>query len=217
MIRVNLLPIEKRRPESAPVARVLVRIVGIGVVALLGAFVAFGYFVTNRGIDGKIREKDKNLAALRENAKKVDALQKQLDELKGWESASLKVKQSRPFKWWEQIDKILEVKEDYPRVWFSKIQAEEGTPASLKAQNLYSDQALTIDCGLGPTDPEKRITAPIYDFRKKLQKGVPTFGGMNPSPTIDWLDSEMYWERGYYKFQIVLFVPGKPPAVPGKK
>ncbi|MBI5367887.1 MAG: hypothetical protein HZA54_12680 [Planctomycetes bacterium] len=127
MIRVNLLPIEKRHPERTPLPRLISIFVGVGV--------SFGLLVANALFYLKVAEAETRLASLqadrdgrREQVKEYDQVKAKREEADKRKRAIESIRGSRTFLWSFEIDKLCDVINDCPTVWLTSLRCGDGAP-----------------------------------------------------------------------------------------
>lgn len=130
MIKINLLPPEYRKVDGTPVARLLATIAGVFLVACA----AGGWGYVHMGMLAQVREervhKEEELATLKAQAERSQALQKEFKEYQRRRETIEKIGASRML-WSRKLDEMADLihnKGDTKRhlVWLSQIRTSPG-------------------------------------------------------------------------------------------
>ena len=129
MIKVNLLPIEKRKAEGTPLPRFMA-IVG-GVVASLLLLVGFAFIWLQAGaVDREIGDLDSQIAQAKQKTLQKNALEAQVKGLRGRNDAIVAIEKSRSVLWAERLDRLAQVLDKQARkVWLVGIKGTD-TPTA---------------------------------------------------------------------------------------
>lgn len=144
MIRVNLLPVEKRRPERPPTKRLLMT--GI-LAALIGVFVLFNGFTYMRisGAQGEIEDANREKDSLRSQVQQWDALNGWITALTSRTRAVGEVT-TRTVTWWRAFDALWTIINEFQTrhgVWVGIIETRGGQQVLSDYRNAFNPQART--------------------------------------------------------------------------
>jgi len=181
MIRINLLPIEKRRKERTPLPRFIAMNAAI-VACLLLAFLVFQLYKKQGQLQTDLADAKNMLNLLQEEVKPYDELLKEESSITAWISEADKIKNSRPFMWWEKVDELWDVVVNARDVWITSLQAQDTAQGGYKGKNRAAVTAsISMNCLSAGSSPDK-MTA----FRKSLKSHMglkETFNfGLNEPP-----------------------------------
>ena len=135
MIKINLLPLDKRKTERTPLKGAGLMIADalvFGVVAILViiSMIQIGH------VNTRIEQQKKTLASLQDDVKRHDQLMAESIQL-GRDFADLeKVTAARPFLWSEVIDGVWEAVNKHKRVWLDSIEVSDGKQMDSKFKQL---------------------------------------------------------------------------------
>lgn len=151
MIKVNLLPIEKRKAEGTPLPR-FIAILG-GVVASLLLIVGFAYLWLQTGaVDREIGDLDSQIAQAKQKTQQKNALEAQVKSLRGRNDAIVAIEKSRSVLWAERLDRLAQVLDKQARkVWLTQIKGTD-TPTA----------------GPGPATPAGGVKPPVLEATLEL-------------------------------------------------
>ncbi|MBI3272771.1 MAG: hypothetical protein HYZ53_27540 [Planctomycetes bacterium] len=127
MIRINLLPIEKRRLEKTPLPRLISIFVGVGL--------SFGLLVTDVIFHQRLgiaREQLMNLQKERDfkndQVKEYNDIKQKKEEASARKRTIDQIRGTRQFLWSLEIDKLCDVVNDSPLVWLTSLKCGDGNP-----------------------------------------------------------------------------------------
>ena len=219
MIKINLLPSEKRKAERTPLPRFFLIVINAAAFVLFAAGIIYFTLIRIPQVERDIRSAREQRANLQKDVDKHDALQKDLEALK------VKVGQidqltHRGIEWWQAVNAVWDVIQENPRVWIDdlKMLDAKSTASEIKKFDPTSKDAppfgLSLRCHVAGDE-----VATLSQFRTSmknhpvLQKILP---GINFS--VDWKrdDEKDYAERYSLSFNISLFGKVEPPAAPAK-
>jgi len=212
MIKINLLPAEKRKAERTPLPRfglIMVDVAALGLVLL--ALIISWIQIVNTG--NQIEAKKTELAGLQEAVKKHDALLADV-ELRTRELASLKkVTDQRPFEWWKVFDAVWDVVENNKRVWLDSIDLVDGKAAETRLKAFDPDTQIKptygviLKCHVGGLDV-KGLTGFRMDLKNNeyLMKMFPT---VNFDTQWQVSDQKDFLEKYSLDFEVLLVNSGQ--------
>ncbi len=125
MIRINLLPPERRRPEPAGLSAWTASFGALAGAAALVALAA-GIWVAGSRAQGEIRDRERALAAARAEVAAVRALEVEVAGLRARRDAIRAVERSREVLWSDRLDRLAGILDARaPRVWLTSVRCEE--------------------------------------------------------------------------------------------
>ena len=201
MIRINLLPEERRRKEKTPLPRFLAMNAAIIICLLLGIWNAYMYVGIKQQTD-RLRTDKGSLADLQKQTSEYSKMQAEEQKLNEWNKAATQIKETREFYWWETIDDLWDVIYGARDVWITSLQAAETAPPSFRSKTPVS-ASISMGCFAAGMSSER-----MTSFRVKL-KGHPglkeTFNlGINEPPQFSVVAQPLYKEEFAVKFDIDL-------------
>lgn len=162
MIRINLLPEERRRKEKTPLPRFLAMNAAIIICLLLGTWDAYTYVDINRKTEMLRTDKDA-LSKLQIQTSDYNNMLAEEQKLNEWNNAAAQIKNTRQFYWWEKIDELWDVIYGARDVWITSMQAAESAPSSYRSKTPVS-ASISMNC-LAAGFSSDRMT----NFRIKLK------------------------------------------------
>ena len=213
MIKINLLPLDKRKTERTPLkgAGLMIADAAVIGVILIGVIISW-IQILNTGKE--IDEKEKTLASLQEDVKKHDRLTAEVAQLQRDADDLARVTGMRPFEWSEVFDKIWDCVEKQKRVWLDSIEFAEGKQMESKVKALDQKTSITnvkygvvLKCHVGGLDV-KSLTA----FRRELKED-PTLSRLFPHMNFDIqysvMDQKDFVEKYSLDFEVLLLNTGQ--------
>ena len=218
MIRINLLPLEKRRTERVAIGRlkhVYITLAAVGLVALGGIFWMTRYWQVMGDLDYTKNaladlQSELKLKKYTEKKKRRDALNAQIMEIRAIVT--------RDVEWWESVDAVWDIVQNHPKIWIDSIRAmdfraEGGTFKRTDIDDKNAPPvpyALLLKCHVAGRD-----VAEMTRFRNALKndktlQSTLTYININP----DWKISE---EDGYRESHSIAFEIGLMAPPPNKK
>src|SRR6266850_6172953 len=116
MIKINLLPPEKRKAERTPLPRFGLMMADAAVLGVVLILVIISY-IQILNTEKEIEIQKGVLADLQPAVQKHDKLEREVTVLKGELEALGKITGLRPFEWWQIFDYVWDTVEDNKRVW----------------------------------------------------------------------------------------------------
>ncbi|MBI5778759.1 MAG: hypothetical protein HZA49_04825 [Planctomycetes bacterium] len=162
MIRINLLPEERRRKEKTPLPRFLAMNAAVIICLLLGIWDAYTYVDINRKTEMLRTDKDA-LSKLQIQTADYNTMLAEEQKLSEWNKAALQIKETREFYWWEKIDEIWDIIYGARDVWITSLLANESAPAGYRGKASVS-ASISMNC-LATGFSSERMT----NFRLKLK------------------------------------------------
>jgi hypothetical protein len=221
MIKINLLPVEKRKAEHTPLPRFLL-LAGTAAAAVVLGFVNFWIYMQIRNVQRQIEDNQATIERLKPDAAEHDRLQLRVTALTN-KIREIESLVNREVEQWRAVDAVWTVIHNNPKVWIDDVRVLDAAAASGELRRVNPDSkdgspyGITMRCHVAGSDVEE-----MTKFRKGLKEhpvlqeflGVINFN-------VDWrVDSEKdYTEDSSIGFQISLLGPVKPPqkVKPGAK
>ncbi len=145
MLKINLLPFERRHKDKTPILRLL----SIYAAVVLSLVVLFWdvatYLKIGRGRQ-ELDNKKKELIILKEATSGFDTVQKEVDNLKKRTETIETIQASRSFLWWETVDQLLDVVCDNPKMWLVSLEGGELSGKSRSKPGQQIEAELKFDC-----------------------------------------------------------------------
>lgn len=127
MIRVNLLPLDKRRPERTPLPRLIAIFAGVLVTFALAAGDVF-FFIEISIQEGKLEEQNRIKEDCKNQVREYEQIKAQKEAAEQRKAAIDSIRGTRRFLWSFEIDKLSDVINDCPKVWLTSLKCGDGTP-----------------------------------------------------------------------------------------
>ncbi|MBI2931463.1 MAG: hypothetical protein HYY16_07405 [Planctomycetes bacterium] len=216
MIRINLLPAEKRKPERTFRARTGLVMVGVDaaaitVVALVCALLYMRVSDVQRKIDDQTKVRDSLAGAVKEHgtlSQSISALSTQVSEIQ--QTVGRKVE------WWRAMDALWDVIQQNPRIWVSEIQVLDARTAEGQGKKYNPEfskkppYGLLVRCHCAG----KEVSA-LTKFRMDLKRSPDLnrwFGEINWDAQWRTSDEREFVEKFRMDFEVAL-IGQAPPAV----
>lgn len=201
MIRINLLPEERRRKEKTPLPRFLAMNAAIIICLLMGIWNASMYVGIKQQTE-RLRTDKGNLVDLQKQTAEYNKMLAEEEKLNKWNEAAAQIKNTREFYWWEKIDELWDVIYGAHDVWITSLQATEAAPPSHRSKTPVS-ASISMGCFAAGMSSER-----MTSFRVKLKghQGLrETFNlGINEPPQFSVVAQPQYKEEFAVKFDIDL-------------
>jgi hypothetical protein len=221
MLKINLLPPEKRRLKRTPYYALVPLVVSI--LLLAGSLVAGGYFyLEDQRLQEDIRQREMEVEDLRpaveEHAKLTAMISGETARI-----SSIELATKRNVYWGDLLAALVEVTSKNPRIWLDEIVYLDAGRAQAEHRR-YNPQAperppygIRLKCNAvpdmveDPKDPKKAKAAPnvavMVKFRKDLRehpKLVAVFGDFHPKiPEWNWVSDDSK-EGNKMTFDVIL-------------
>jgi hypothetical protein len=221
MVKINLLPIEKRRPERTPLPRFLAIVGGVGLVISLVFFLLWMKFIwiANAREDLDARNADYGKPMTQEILKKYDTLKAQKDTFDSRAATIDKLKP--PFRWTDVLDLLCDKLETpHKKIWFDEIKVFEPNDLRMKQQEtgFPVESGLVVDGHAVSANPEGLLTF-RYDIMQpakkaegasaqKTRKAIIDYfaGGINRSVSFTLKDQNDYEEGASQNFKTEYYI-----------
>ena len=221
MIRINLLPSEKRKAERTPLPHFFLILVNAAALLLFGAGIVYFTLIKIPAVEREITSNINLRKDLQPKVEEHDALQKELEALKQ-KVTQIDQLTHRNVEWWQAINALWDVIQENPKVWLDDIKMIDGkaSAAELKKVDPASKEAppfgLTARCHVSGDE-----VAVLTRFRTSL-KNNPVLSKLMPGVNInvDWKkdDEKEFAERYSLSFTVSLYgkvvAPPTPAAAP---
>lgn len=162
MIKINLLPIDRRRPERTPLPRFIAILAGTMFTLSFFVFIAYIYVVKYTGMVDAFSAKQKMLQDMKKDNTDYAALKAEYDYLAESASALDQIEGTRRLVWWKMLDKLCTIF-DENKAWLTTF---SGTMAGEKP-DVRKDSA----------------TKKEYEILYELKLGILTAGQSFEPPT----------------------------------
>ncbi len=216
MIRINLLPIEKRRAERTPLPRFMLILACTGMGMILVMYILFLAVIK---IPGKREDKRSLEAQLQQLSRASRDHQKLMVRITQLTSRLNQAKQvtERPLEFWRAMDAIWEVTDANRRIWLDSVQFLNAREAGQRLKRLepqtkdvlpYAIEIKAHSAGHDPRDITRfRLGLLAHrDLKKKFDEVF-----YAPGWKVEEEDEEAFEEREYMTFTEFLY-PVKNPS-----
>jgi len=226
MIKINLLPLDKRKTERTPLKGVGLMIADAAIGAVVVILIVI-HIIWNGNLAAEIEAKKKTVASLANDVKEHDKLVAEVTQKKNEMNDLDKVTAARPFIWSEVIDGIWDAVAKHKRVWLDDIQQADGKMMDSKLKTLDPNTPITgsrhgvlLKCHVGGIDV-RALTA----FRRELREH-PTLARYFPVVNFDIsyrkADQKEFAEKYSLDFEVFLVNTGQTsentsPATAGRR
>src|SRR5262245_48955887 len=135
MIKINLLPLDKRKTERTPLkgAGLMIAdalVAGVVVILFIISLIQINY------VDTQIDQQTKTLASLQDDVRKHDQLlAKSIQLQKDFNDLEM-ITAARPFLWSEVFDAIWDAVNKHKRVWLDSIEVTDGKQMDSKFKQM---------------------------------------------------------------------------------
>lgn len=223
MIRINLLPVEKRKAERTPVPRFFLIVVTAGVAAGVFFYILYVILEINR-VSGEIEQQQTLFNSLQPQVGEHDRLVGRKSAAEGkYREISGVLARGVPIGFWRVASAVWDVLNAHHKVWIDDFRMMDATAAQTELKRYHPDSreapryGVSMRCHVAGSEVHE-----MTRFRKAL-KEHPVL--MEHLPVInfnpDWkIDEEReYVQRHSISFSVALFGvsaggPAKPPGGP---
>jgi hypothetical protein len=212
MIKINLLPPEKRKAERTPLPRFFLIIATAAAAALVVVYILWALFRINL-VESEIQEANSTLQSLQAGVQEHDRLEGEKTLLAG-KVSEIKSLITREVQWWRAVNSLWEVIHRNPRVWIDDFRTLDAMGAQndvKRADEGFTDvppYGITMKCHVAGSD-----VVELTRFRESLKNDpnlmeMLSFINFNP----DWkVDPEPdFDEKESLSFSITMWGPQKP-------
>jgi Tfp pilus assembly protein PilN len=213
MIKINLLPLEKRKAERTPLPRFML-ILGAAITAAAAVLVNIIVYLQIMGVEREIRDNTETLERLAPRVQEHDNLQAQVAALKA-KVDQIDSLSKREVHFWRAVSALWDVIQANPKVWIDSLRVLAASEATSELKrfdptsNEGSPYAISLRCHVAGSEVSE-----MTKFREALKenpflKEYLTRINFN----VDWkLDSEKdYAETHSIAFDVSLLGPMEPP------
>ena len=213
MIKINLLPLDKRKTERTPLKGVGLMIADAAIAAVVIILIVI-HVIWNSQLTTDIETKKKTIASLANDVKEHDKLVAEVRQLTNEKNDLDKVVATRPFFWSEVIDGIWDVVAKHKRVWLDDIQQADGKMMEQKLKALDANTPVTnakhgilLKCHVGGLDVRA-----MTNFRRELREH-PTLSRYFPVVNFDTshrqMDQKEFAEKFSLDFEVFMVNTGQ--------
>jgi hypothetical protein len=213
MIKINLLPLDKRKTERTPLKGAGLMIADAAVAAVVAILVVIS-FIQIGNVNAEIEANKKTLESLQPFVQQHDALLAEVTRLTAEEADLKKVTSTRPFEWSEVFDSIWDAIHKHKRVWLDSIELVDGKQMESKFKQMDAQSpasnaryGIILKCHVAGADV-KGMTA----FRRELKEN-PVVSRYFPHLNFDvqWnkMEQKEFAEKFSLDFEIHLVNTGQ--------
>jgi uncharacterized protein YoxC len=216
MIKINLLPLDKRKTERTPLKGAGLMVADAIVIAVVAILIVI-HWIQIGNLDTEIKAKKETLASLQKDVKVHDDLLAKSQRLQAEFNDLQKITATRPFKWSEVVDAVWDAVNKHKRVWLDSIEQMDGKQVESKMKALDGKTPVTgvkygilLKCHVAGIDV-RSITA----FRQELKESPRVarfFPGMNFDMQWNLMEQKEFTEKYSLDFEIMLINTGQSTA-----
>ncbi|HEX7897384.1 MAG TPA: hypothetical protein VF950_06470 [Planctomycetota bacterium] len=217
MIKINLLPSEKRKAERTPLPRFFLIVINAAALVLFGAGIAFYTLIKIPSLEARVADAQRTRSDLQSAVDEHDRLEKDLKALQA-KVGQIDQLTRRDIEWWSAVNALWDVIVDNDKVWIDDIKMLEGKAAAseIKKGDSASKDAppygISMKCHVAGDEVETmtrfRTALKEHATLKKLLPGL--------NINVDWkkTDEKDFSEAHALNFAVVLMGPVQAPAAP---
>lgn len=214
MIKINLLPVEKRKTERTPLPRMML-IIATAAVAAIAVLVNVVVYFQILGVERDIEDRKNTLVRLEPKVKEHDRLQARVAQLKA-KVSEIESLVKREVEHWRAVNALWDVIQASPKVWVDDLRILDGTAASGELKRIDpeasggSPYGVTMRCHVAGEEVSE-MTA----FRTKLKENRFLKEYLSTvNFNVDWkVDPEKdFAEENSISFAVSLLGPMVPPT-----
>ncbi len=214
MIKINLLPVEKRKTERTPLPRMLL-IMGTAAVAAIAVLANVVVYLQIVGIENSIKERQDTLERLKPKVAEHDRLQARVAQLKA-KVSEIESLVKREVEYWRAVNALWDVIQESPKVWIDDLRILDSTAASGEMKRIDPDAkdgspyGVSMRCHVAG-DEVIEMTA----FRERLKTNPFLKEFLSTvNFNVDWrVDPEKdFAEENSISFQVSILGPMVPPT-----
>ena len=213
MIKINLLPLDKRKTERTPLKGAGLMIADAAVFVVVAILVVIS-LIQIGNVNTEIEAKKKTLASLQGDVKRWEVLTAEVAALERDAKDLEQVTAMLPFEWSEIFDKIWDAADKPKRLWCDSWELADGKQMESKIKALDANTpvkgakyGIVLKCHVGGLDV-KAMTA----FRKEL-KEEPTLSKLFPIINFDVqyaaMEQKEFAEKFSLDFEVILVNTGQ--------
>jgi hypothetical protein len=219
MIRINLLPAEKRKAERTPLPRLALIMTTAAAATVLFLYIAWILLEIKRTSDD-IDDKTNQLNRLQADVAKFDQLTARSGQLRQkLQELSDLTKRDVDEGWWRAVNALWDVINAHPRVWIDDLRVLDERSVQSEVKRADADDKMappygvTMKCHVAGED-----LIEMTKFRNALKNNTVlqetlTFLNINVDWKID--DEKDFSESSSVSFNVALFGPTSPPKRKG--
>ncbi|HYE99717.1 MAG TPA: hypothetical protein VEJ18_12445, partial [Planctomycetota bacterium] len=168
MIRINLLPAEKRKAERTPLPRFFLILTNVAALSIIGLYLAYVWFQI-RQTEDDIRSATATLQSLQPAVAEHDRLQQEVAALQA-KVREIDSVTERPIEWWQAINAVWDVIHQHPKVWIDDLRVLDDKQASSDikrmdpATKIVPVYGIALKCHVAGSEVEE-----MTRFRKGLK------------------------------------------------
>lgn len=128
MLKVNLLPPERRQREGTPLPRFIILLVGVALISSEVAVGAWGYIKWQNLVEEKTSLQEEK-GRLQKSVDKFEELKKQISRLKKRKEVLNEIRppgKKEKYQWSYSLDQLFTVIDQSPGVWISNLKGQMG-------------------------------------------------------------------------------------------
>lgn len=213
MIKINLLPLDKRKTERTPLKGAGLMIADAVVFGVMAILVII-HLIEIGNVNAEIKTNKDTLASLQPAVKEHDQLKLETEQLTREAEDLRKVVGARPFRWSEVIDAVWDAIHKHKRVWVDAIEQQDGKQMESKLKTTDPKTTITgvkhglhLKCHVAGLDV-KSMTA----FRMELKENPRVarfFPHMNFDVQWNTMEQKEFAEKWSLDFEVMLINTGQ--------
>ncbi|MHC4607738.1 MAG: hypothetical protein ACYTAF_12555, partial [Planctomycetota bacterium] len=132
MIRINLLPFDKRQPERTPMPRLVLIMITVAAACIILAYLGLVY-IRIMGVKDERATKEADIKKLQPNVQEHKQLTGNLSRIKS-KLKTIDMVAIRKVELWRCVDAVWHIIDENPRIWLDEIHLhdEKGTQSVLR-------------------------------------------------------------------------------------
>lgn len=220
MIKINLLPAEKRKAERTPLPRFFLIVMNAAALVLFALGIAFYVFIKIPMIERETADLLKERQDLQRDVERHDQLEKDFRALQA-KVAQINQLTNRNLEWWQAINSVWDVIVENDKVWIDemKLMDSKGLTTEIKKTDPTAKDTppygLQMKCHVAGDE-----VATVTKFRKALRDN-PTLKKLMPGLNInvEWKkdDEKDFPEGNSLSFVVTLIGPVQAPPPPAAR
>jgi hypothetical protein len=206
MMRIDLLPPEKKRLERTPLHRFIVILIGVAIIASLAFLNLYFFLVTIPANRIKLEDLQDTQKSLKRTEEEYKRLSQDLERLQTY-IRDVEILTKRKFYWTDVIAQIRIVLQQHPNIKIENIKVYSGREIRRISRKIWRRKKITAPFALELKGTAKGINPrTVADFRASLRKNriiSEIFPMMNPDPQITYKEDKKTKEV-QTKFLVIL-------------